>query len=81
MASRLTDPVQQEVEASRIIREAVLKEAATIPNDELAEKLGLLPSGTELLLERKTWSLEKSVRAAAALGLTVSVDITQNGSH
>lgn len=79
MPSRLDRPVLQEVEASHRIRDAVLKEATEMTVEELSEKLGLLPSGTDLLLERSTWPLEKSIRAAAALGLTISVDVESNG--
>ena len=45
--------------------------------EKLAEKLGLLPSGVEILLKRQYWTFETMFRVAEANGL--GIDFTING--
>jgi predicted XRE-type DNA-binding protein len=42
---------------------------------QVADALGMLPSGASLLMERRSWPLELGVRIARELGLRVEVKV------
>ena len=42
---------------------------------KVAEILGLLPSGVDILIKKNTWPLETSIRVASALGLQLDCSI------
>lgn len=73
--NKLREPSSREQEIAASVREAVLaniKERNLGPR-ELADVLGLLPSGAEFLLQESEWPLEVGVRIASALGMSVEM--------
>jgi hypothetical protein len=58
------------------LRDAVKAEIARrcLTDDELAALLGLLPAGVGILSAR-TWTFQRTVRVAAALGLEVAMTV------
>ena len=78
--SSIKKPTHTEVVATQQIRQAVMKLADDMSVDELAHKLDLLPSGVRMLIERKAWPLEESVRVADTLGINVTLEVGQNGA-
>lgn len=57
----------------RRIREQLEQNEVTA--EQLAEKLGLLPVGAEVLLAREDWSLDTAFRIAEAIGLDISIRV------
>jgi hypothetical protein len=66
------------VEAAERIRQAAVDYASQLSMDELADRLDLLPSGARMLIERKVWPLEESVRVADSLGIALTLEVDQN---
>ena len=62
------------------VRLHVLKRVEDLSNEQLADKLGLLPTGVEILRRREHWPLETAVHIATALGIAVSVNFEENTS-
>jgi len=52
--------------------------ANAVTSDQLAEKLGLLPTGGEVLLDQK-WTLDTAFRIADAIGLDVEIRVGTGG--
>jgi hypothetical protein len=46
-----------------------------LDNVQLADRLGLLPSGVELLINRDYWSIETGLRIAEALNLGIELSV------
>jgi hypothetical protein len=59
----------------RELRDNVLAEIQHrhISQAELGERLGLLPSGVQVLLDRPSWSIDLAVRVAEAIDLIVEL--------
>lgn len=68
---------QEEIKLQRKIKDIVEKEVKDKGYSKkfLAEKLGLLQSGVDLLFERQIWSLSLGFRIAVALGLEVTLNV------
>lgn len=66
-------------ELSAQIRKQVLSHIEDMSNETFADKLGLdgFVIGATLLRERSSWPLEVAVKAATALGLHVSVEVSK----
>ena len=56
-----------------------LQEGRASDAEQLAGKLGMVPYGVEVLLEREEWALETSIRVANALGYEVTMTAARNG--
>lgn len=71
----LEHPSPTELDVTRSLREAILEQVLIrdLDNNEIAKCLGLLPVGAEVLLNKKSWSLETCFRFADALGMRVYV--------
>jgi hypothetical protein len=63
--------------ARSYLREQICARIAkdNVTPDQLAERLGLLPVGAEVLLARDEWSLDTALRIAEAVGLEVKLEI------
>jgi hypothetical protein len=46
-----------------------------LTKEQLADKLGILPVGAEVLLAREDWSLDTAFRVAEAVGLEIKVSV------
>jgi hypothetical protein len=46
-----------------------------VTKEQLAQKLGLLPIGAEVLLARSDWSIETALKVAEAVGLEVEFKV------
>jgi len=68
-------PQLQENRASfqQTVREEIRKRGMT--NEQLAEKLGLLPIGARVLMAESNWNLEVTYRVAEVVGLKVKVSV------
>jgi len=77
----LAEPSEKENKLRDELQEAVRVELKKRGWDatELAEKLGLLPAGAELLLDRRQWPLETAFRVADALGIQFLVEVAGAG--
>ena len=77
MSINLSEPAKNESFLQERLKKAVMDEINRqgLNNSQIAEKLGLLPSGAVLLLKRDFWSLETGLRVAEALNLEVKVDV------
>ena len=64
------------------LRSAVLKEidSRKLSNEQLAQTLGLLPAGVEVLRQRSRWPLETAIQVADALGFEVTLDVNMKTS-
>ena len=70
-------PAEMEKRLSGKLQEAVRKKIEKKEWNEkiLAQKLDLLPIGVKNLLERKEWSINTSMRVAAALKINLSFNV------
>lgn len=68
-----------ERDASKLLREAVLKEIDRrgLTVEEIAELLNVMPTGASVLLKRSQWSIEVALRVAEALGVNVRFAIQE----
>ena len=55
------------------VREEIKKRGVT--NEQLAEGLGLLPIGAQVLMSESHWTLDVTYRVAEAVGLKVKVSV------
>lgn len=79
MENKLFDQLsEREDEIRSLIRDKVLAEIKrrSMSYEQLAQELGLLPTGARVLLEQSYWSVERGLRVAIALGLKINVEIT-----
>ncbi|MEW6381374.1 MAG: hypothetical protein AB1611_17470 [bacterium] len=49
-----------------------------LDNVQLAKRLGLLPSGAELLVKRDYWPIETGLRIAEALNLGIELSVKRD---
>ncbi len=75
--ANINEPVQKEIEVSSMLQDEVKRiiSANNWNEEQVAEKLDLLPSGAEALLCKKKWSIETAFRVAYALGIDMSIDV------
>lgn len=80
MNINLSEPTKKENEMREKLRQIVIQEIKRrgLDKNQLAEKLGLLPSGADLLISRDSWSLEKGLRIAEALNMKVDLKVELN---
>lgn len=62
-----------ERDASKLVREAVLREVERrgLTVDEIAELLNIMPTGASVLLKRPDWAIDVALRIAEALDVDV----------
>lgn len=68
-----------ERDASKLVREAVLREVENrgLSVDEIAELLGIMPTGATVLMKRSQWPIEVALRIAEALDVDVKFAIQE----
>ena len=78
MSSSIAQPSPRELEFGRELRSLALAEIARrhLTKDELAESLGMLPIGIEMLLQRTIWPIEVGMRVAEAVGVDVRFEMS-----
>jgi hypothetical protein len=71
---------QKEIDFSSQLRNAVLNKIkkSSWDNRFIAERLELLPSGVQVLLDRDSWPVETAIRIATALDISLSIRLPDN---
>lgn len=71
-----------ERDASKLVREAVLREIERrgLAVDEIAELLEVMPTGVNVLLKRPDWPIEVALRMAEALDVDVTFAVQERGT-
>ena len=64
------------------IRTAVLRaiQNQRLSDEELAEKLGVLPAGVAVLKRRSRWSLGTAIKMAAAMGFSLNLEVIEKSA-
>jgi hypothetical protein len=73
MSLSISEPSHREIEFQRELRDLAIEriERDSLTSEQLAERLGMLPIGVEMLLERPTWTVGVGLRVAEALDLDI----------
>jgi hypothetical protein len=76
MSISIGEPSRRELELATQLRLTAEDEIMRrgITDDELAQELGMLPVGVQVLRRRSTWPLAVAIRVAAALELEISLE-------
>jgi hypothetical protein len=71
--SKLIKPVKEELLLSNKLRRKVLQKVRenNLSEKQVADKLGLLPSGAGALLDTKEWPIHIAIRVAAAFYIKI----------
>lgn len=76
MSISIGEPSSRELELATQLRRTAEDEIMRrgITDDQLAQELGMLPVGVQVLRRRGTWPLAVAIRVAAALELEISLE-------
>lgn len=77
MAEGLSRPASVELNVQRKLRALIEEEIQKrhLNTKGLAKRLDLLPSGAQALMERKTWSIETTLRVAERLNIQMNIEL------
>jgi hypothetical protein len=75
MSMSIGEPSSRELELASQLRSAAEAEIQRrgISDDELANELGMLPVGVQVLRRRTVWPLNVAIRVAAAVSLEINL--------
>ena len=78
MSSGNTNDIAENRRLEDKLRTLVLDEIERqrLSTDAVAKRLGMLPSGASMLLERTSWPLELAIQIARDLGMKVELSVT-----
>lgn len=73
----INEPAKNEIEVSSLLQNEVKRkiDEKNLDEQQIAEKLDLLPSGAEALLQKDNWPIETAFRVASAFDIDMSIDL------
>lgn len=73
----LNEPAKQEIKISSLLQVAVKRkiQESKLNEEQVAEKLSLLPSGAEGLFAKANWPIDTAFRVASAFGIDMLIDV------